>query len=246
MKKLTRTALALAVLAGFVAGLPAQAHGIWFAQRAKQTALIYGIGADDLDMVKRLPLITAASGYDANWQPVETTLRAAGPIVLADSKGQTTALAAIMDNGNWTKTPDGKWHNAGRDKVPDAVKAEHTFKYAVHLTGRTEKPMPALAGHKLQLVPMEAIPAEMGKTLKLKVLYQGKPQEGVSVQRDFLNDPDQTPQKTDANGMVTVTIRNQGLNVIAATYIATPAEPKLVDHEEHLATLSFALPHAEE
>ena len=33
----------------------AQAHGIWFAQRAKQLALIYGVGADDLDMVRRLP-----------------------------------------------------------------------------------------------------------------------------------------------------------------------------------------------
>jgi uncharacterized GH25 family protein len=246
MKKLTRTAVTLGVLVGFATGLPAQAHGIWFAQRAKQTALIYGIGADDLDMVKRLPLIIAAGGYDANWQPVETTLRASGPVVLADSKGQAVALAAIMDNGNWTKTPDGKWHNAGRDKVPNAVRAEHTFKYAVHLTGRPEKPMPALQGHKLQVVPLDAIPAEMGQTLKLQVLYQGKPQEGVSVQRDFLNDPDQTPQKTDSSGMVTVTIRNQGLNVIAATFIASPAEPKLVDHEEHLATLSFALPHAEE
>ena len=246
MKKLTHAVLGLGLLAGFATCLPAGAHGIWFAQRAKQTALIYGIGADDLDMAKRLPLITAATGYDANWQPIETTLRAAGPIVLADSKGQTAALAAIMDNGNWTKTPDGKWHNAGRDKVPNAVRAEHTYKYAVHLTGRPEKPIPALQGHKLQLVPLEAIPAEMGKTLKLQVLYQGKPQEGVSVQRDFLNDPDQVPQKTDANGTVTVTIRNQGLNVIAATFIATPAEPKLVDHEEHLATLSFALPHAEE
>jgi uncharacterized GH25 family protein len=246
MKKLMRSALAVATLTGFAATIPAEAHGIWFAQRAKQTALIYGIGADDLDMVKRLPLIKATTGYDANWQPVDTALRAAGPIVLAESKGPAVALAAIMDNGNWTKAPNGKWHNAGRDKVPDAVRAEHTYKYAVHLTGQPTKPMPALPGHTLQVVPLEAIPTEMGKPLKLRVLFQGKPQAGVSVQRDLVTDPDQEPQKTDADGVVTVTLRNQGLNVIAATYVASPAEPKLVDHDEHLATLSFVLPHAEE
>ncbi|MBJ7375941.1 MAG: DUF4198 domain-containing protein, partial [Sphingobium sp.] len=32
--------------------MPASAHGIWFAQRARQLALIYGVGADDLDAVK--------------------------------------------------------------------------------------------------------------------------------------------------------------------------------------------------
>jgi hypothetical protein len=34
---------------------PLSAHGIWFAQRAKQLALVYGVGADDLDAIKRLP-----------------------------------------------------------------------------------------------------------------------------------------------------------------------------------------------
>ena len=46
---------ATAVIAGLAFALPAGAHGIWFAQRATQLALMYGVGADDLDAVRRLP-----------------------------------------------------------------------------------------------------------------------------------------------------------------------------------------------
>ena len=61
MKKITGF-IAAALL---IATSAADAHGIWFAQRATQLALIYGVGADDLDSVKRLPLIKSVSGYDA-------------------------------------------------------------------------------------------------------------------------------------------------------------------------------------
>ena len=39
---------ALAVTACLLAMSAAHAHGIWFAQRATQLALLYGIGGDDL------------------------------------------------------------------------------------------------------------------------------------------------------------------------------------------------------
>jgi hypothetical protein len=45
--------MALATCIAFMPS-PADAHGIWFAQRARQLALVYGVGADDLDAVKRL------------------------------------------------------------------------------------------------------------------------------------------------------------------------------------------------
>ena len=47
-----RSVCAAALAAMMMSPVAAQAHGIWFAQRAKQLALIYGVGADDLDMVR--------------------------------------------------------------------------------------------------------------------------------------------------------------------------------------------------
>ena len=158
--RLVRTlSVALGVSTLLAATAPVGAHGIWFAQRARQLALVYGVGTDDLDAVKRLPLVKTVTGYDSDWAPVTTSLRAAGAIPVVDSDEPVAAVAATMDYGYWSKTPDGEWHNKGRDEVPNATLAEHNFKYAVHLTQVPTKPVPLFEGHTLQVVPADiAIP----------------------------------------------------------------------------------------
>ena len=59
MYKKLLTFCATALLASQV-----NAHGIYFAERATQLAMIYGVGADDLDTVKRLPKVEAIHGFD--------------------------------------------------------------------------------------------------------------------------------------------------------------------------------------
>lgn len=229
------------------AAAPLSAHGIWFAQRARQLALIYGVGADDLDAVKRLPMIKAVTGYDSDWAPVAVSLRPAGAIPVVDSDEPVAAVAAVMDYGYWSKTPDGEWHNAGRDVVPTATLAEHNFKYAVHLTQMPTKPVPLMEGHTLQLVPADLpIPQKMGEPMKVRVYYKGKPVAGATVMQDYVNDPDEAnPVKTAADGTATVKLRNQGINVLMAIYVGQTTDKK-VDHEEYRASLSFVLPHAPE
>lgn len=226
--------------------LPAQAHGIWFAQRATQTALIYGVGADDLDAVKRQPLVTRIVGYDEALQPVPTSLRVAGPLLLVDSEGDTALLGAVLYNGIWSRRPDGEWVKKGRDEVPDAVVAEKNYKYAVQIRGPLSAPLPAIPGHVLQIFPQGPIPALLDQPLKLKVMFDGKPAVGARVLRDYVNDPDATPLKTGKDGMVTIRVRNQGHNVVTAIYDGPSDEPAKADKMEHLATLSFTLPHAPE
>lgn len=246
MKRASRL-FATACLIGSMVVLPAaQAHGIWFAQRSTQLALIYGVGADDLDMVKRQPLVTSVAGYDANWKPVKTSLRVAGPLLLVDNEEPAIAVTAAMDNGIWSKTPDGEWEKKGRDEVPNATISERTIKYAVYLTGRPATPIPAFGDQVLQIVPIGQIPQQLGKPVKLRVLYNGKPIAGALINHDFVNDPDQVPAKTAADGTVTVNVRNQGLNVIAATYVGPSDQPKKYDRIEYRATLTFVLPHAPE
>jgi len=86
----------------------------------------------------------------------------------------------------------------------------------------------------------------MGKPLKLRVLFQGKPAAGARVLTDWVNDPDAKPIKTAKDGTVTIKVRNQGLNVITAIFDGPSDEPSKADKMEHLATLSFVLPHAPE
>jgi nickel transport protein len=246
MKRIAAIVTAI-LTASVIATSAAHAHGIWFAQRAKQLALIYGVGADDLDSVKRLPLIESVSGYDAQWRPVPASLRVAGPLLLVDSDSAPVAVSAVLQNGTWSKTADGEWHKKGRDEVPDAKISEKTIKYAVHIVGPLSAPLPPLPTQTLQIVPVDpTLPEMLGQPLKLRVLFQGKPVAGARVLTDFVNDPDGQPIKSAADGSVTIKVRNQGLNVVTAIFDGPSDDPKKVDKIEHLATLSFVLPHAPE
>ena len=225
MKTLGKLALAASVIAGLGAAAVAQAHGIWFAQRSNQLALIYGVGADDSDMVKRLPKVKSVTGYDETGKEVPTQFAPNGPLVVVNTENKPAIVAAILDNGLWSKTPDGKWHNKGKDEVPDATISEHTFKYTVHLRRLNVAP-PVLPAHKLQIVPLaNPLPDRWARHSRSGVLYEGKPVQGASVQADYVTDPDSEPVKTGADGTATIKVRNQGLNVVAAIFATPPANP---------------------
>lgn len=227
--------------------VPLSAHGIWFAERARQLALIYGVGADDLDAVGRMDKLTSVTGYDEDWFPVETSLRDGGLIPVVESELPVAAVAAVMNYGVWAKDPSGKWHNKGHDEVPDAVVSERTMKYAVHLTQMPKSQVPLLEGHNLQVVPAGTdIPQFYGEPITVQVFYMGEPVAGADVLADYVNDPDQTPFKTDEVGKVTLKIRNQGLNVIHAIYKGPSDDPNRYRIVEHRASLTFVLPHLPE
>lgn len=246
MKTLGKLALAASMIAGLGVASVAQAHGIWFAPRSSQLALIYGVGADDLDMVKRLPKVKSVTGYDETGKELPTQFAPNGPLVVVNTDNKPAIVAAVLDNGLWSKTPDGKWHNKGKDEVPDATISEHTFKYTVHLRGLNVAP-PLLPAHKLQIVPLaKQLPEQMGQELTVRVLYDGKPVQGASVQADYVTDPYAEPLKTGADGTATIKVRNRGLNVVVATLVAPPANPAKTNLDEHLATLSFVLPNLPE
>ena len=242
-------------LGGSMLASGVQAHAIWFASRASssstwsqtRTALIYGIGADDLDMVKRLDLVRNVSAYDAQMKPVPAELKAEGPIAVVEGADKAPVITAVMYNKVWSKPPNGgEWIEGGRDVLPNAIVSEKNWKYAVYIRGPISAPIRAFPDQVLQIVPVGKIPEKMGEPLKLRVLFKGKPAAGASVLRDFLNDPDAKPLKTGPDGAVTIKVRNQGLNVINAVLEGPSDEGKRIDRVEYEATLSFALPHKPE
>ena len=247
MKNLGRMFAAAGLAAGMALALDAQAHGFWFAQRANQLAMVFGVGADDLDVVKRLPKVTSFAAYDEDGKEVESKLAPNGPLVTVNTDNQPALVAAVMDYGMWAKTPDGKWHNKGMDEVPNAVISEKNYKYGVHIRRDLGKAMPLLPAQTLQIIPVkDKLPVKMGEPIKVKVVFQGKPVAGARVVGDWVNDPDAKPLKTAKDGTVTLKVRNQGLNVIGATFDAPPEDPAKTKKCEHFATLSFVLAHEPE
>ena len=246
--KITGTlAVVASLLAGMSAANLAQAHGIWFAQRSNQLALIYGLGADDLDVIKRQNKLKSFTAYDEHGKEVAAQLTPSGPLLVVNTDNKPAIVAAMMDYGLWSKAADGEWYNKGKDEVPNATVSLHTFKYAVHLREPLHGAMPVLPGQKLQIVPVgKQLPDRMGQPLTVRVLFDGKPVSGAEVQPDLVNDPDSTPLKTGADGTVTVKVRNQGLNVVVAKLDSPSSEPAKASTDEHEATLSFVLPHQPE
>ncbi|MEO7383730.1 MAG: DUF4198 domain-containing protein [Novosphingobium sp.] len=240
-------ALSVASLAAMmIASTAAQAHGIWFAQRAKQLALIFGLGADDLDMVRRLPQVESITAFDSDYRPIKAVARIAGPIVLVDADAQPTIIAAVMPYGVWSRVGTGEFEKKTLAEMPKATVSTKNIKYAVSIQGPLSKPMPALAGHSLQIVPVGTIPAIKGSPLTYRVLYKGAPLAGARLINDMVNDPDAKEVLTGADGTVTLPVRNQGLNVIRAVYDGPSDQPTLYRQMEHTATLAFTLPHVPE
>ena len=244
--KIKHLATAICSLAAFAVSVPVSAHSIWFAQRAKQLALIYGVGADDLDAVSRMDKLTSVEGFDSEGLPVETTLRVAGTIPVLDSEEPLAIAAATMDYGMWTKDASGIWHNTGKDEVEGNVEvSEHNFKYAVYMYSLDAK-VPLIKSQTLQIVPVGPIAEEKGAPLMVKAYYNGKPASGVQILTDYVTDPDQVPAVTGADGTTTIRPRNQGLNVLVGILVSGSDKPAKYDQMEHRASLAFVLPHLPE
>jgi nickel transport protein len=248
MKRIFRFGAAAATMVAGSAILVAQAdaHGIWFAQRAKQIAIIYGIGADDLEAVKRQPNMEQVLAFDADYQPIPAKLRTAGSLVLVDTDAPPTLVSAVLQNGTWSWLPDGEIVKKSKDEVPNATKTETTIKYAVSIQAPLTKPMPLIPTQALQIVPVGKIPEKLGQPLTYRVTWMGKPAAGAAVINDMVNDPDAVEVKTKADGTVTFPVRNQGLNVIRAVHVTPGPNPAKSDRVEHTATLAFTLAHKPE
>ena len=231
----------LALLAVSAVGL--DAHGIWFAERAGQLALVYGEGAEDGVIVSKLPGVRAVAAYDAAGTRLETKLIPSDHLLFVDTQRKPVVVTALLDNGIWTVTPDGGEVNKPKNEVPGARSAGRYYKYAVHLLGTLQKPLAALPDQTLQLTPVAAVlPRRRGEPLTLRALFEGKPLANAEVTVDFVNDPEGTPMRTGADGTLTVKVRNQGMNVMSVVHETPVSNSIAVDKVQHRATLSFVLP----
>lgn len=225
----------------------ASAHSIWFAQRAGELALIYGHGAEDLSVIKRIDKITSVGGVDAQGRAVTVVLKPTDHLAFVNIDNAPTIVTATMDNGLWTQGPDGKWLNKGKDEVPGFKQSGRYLKYSSHLRELPQTEVQPVPGLAFQIVPLgNKFPQTLGLPLKVRVLLNGQPAAGAKVWVDSVNDPDAEPVKTAKDGSVTLKVRNQGLNVIRAEIDTPPLDAAKSNKTEHSATLSFVLAHIPE
>jgi nickel transport protein len=119
-----------------------------------------------------------------------------------------------------------------------------SVKFAKAITG-PDAPFENVLGHVLEIVPLsDPAKVKSGQTLRLRVLFQGKPLAGVDVERGdgvtVVAEKDIPRFKTDADGIASVPIVKAGQHLLVIDYKASPsAVPEQANADMFSSTLWF-------
>ena len=76
-----------------------------------------------------------------------------------------------------------------------------------------------IKNQQLQILPVgNEFSDQKGAIVSYRITFNSKAVQGAKVINDLVNDPDQEPIISNDDGLVTLPLRNQGLNVVAAIY----------------------------
>lgn len=225
------------LLAGLLLCGQAAAHGLWTEQRRGNHEVIYGHGAED-DAFKA-DKISGAWAYDGAGKMVPVTVQRLHDHARLQPLRAPAVLAVALDNGAWSQTPEKKWINAGRSQVPESVRSLHTWKYSLAIHEEGAK-LPALDQLQMVIIPeRDPLSVGAGHKLPVRVLVDGKPAAGIKLIGDYRGAPDSVSAETDAEGRAEVTVRNEGLNVIAAEVSLAVENDKDIEERGLFASLTF-------
>lgn len=201
----------ICLLICFVLINPAEAHGVWFANRLDEVQLVLGEGYKDNAyspaMVKQL------YGYDADYKNVIVNkIDHKNYITIQPAKNLSVAVV-FFDYGYWSNGNDGKWHNSTMDKVKGSTIGTHAIKYSVNYLKSVDK-VQAINNIPLQIVPLkDPTKLKVGDLLPVQVLYEGKPYPYAEIIPDVVNHHT-VGMKTDKDGKAMVPVANGSINVI--------------------------------
>ncbi|WP_434673543.1 DUF4198 domain-containing protein [Pseudomonas sp. R1-15] len=202
-------------LLGMLLAIDASAHGLWTEQRRGNIEVIYGHGAEDNAF--KAQKISGAWAYDLGGKMIPVTVERLSDHARLQPLKPPAVLAVALDNGMWSQTADKKWTNEGRSKVPGAIESTQTFKYSLAIYEPGAK-LPKLEPIKFVILPeVDPLTVGPGQSLPVRVLLDGKPAAGVKLVGDYRSAPNTVSTETDAEGRAKVLVRNEGLNVIAAS-----------------------------
>lgn len=232
----TRHLLLATLLGSLIAG-PVAAHGLWTEQRRGQIETIYGHGAEDNAF--KAEKISDAWAFDRQGKPLAVEIQRLDDHARLKPAAAPAVLAVALDNGAWSQTPEKKWINAGRSQVPESVRSLHTWKYSLAIHEEGAK-LPALDQLQMVIIPeRDPLSVGAGHKLPVRVLVDGKPAAGIKLIGDYRGAPDSVSAETDAEGRAEVTVRNEGLNVIAAEVSLAVENDKDIEERGLFASLTF-------
>ena len=237
MKKFLAAALGAALGLGMYAA-PADAHGVYFANRLDQKALVLGEGP--LDNVYDPACALGIDAYDVNFAPTTVERVDYSDHIAVVPSDQLGVTATFFDYGYFAKTADGQViPTRDYSGIENLVSVTHARKYNVHYWSDAVKPG-GLYNVPIQIVPsVNPLTLRRGDTLELRIYKDGQPYANAPVIADVIGNLGAVTQ-ADANGYVSVRVANNGLNVVGVE-VGLPTGDANVT-EKVFSSLSFILP----
>jgi uncharacterized GH25 family protein len=252
-----RTAATFAVIA--ISGLSptvllpatASAHDIW---------LVKGVGGaievDYGDLAERLPpvatrlvsltLISDSGKTDLRATKLQPSVANGYPILLTKpiEAEPGSVVEASYDNGFFIVIPgDKSTTNTSPLMVPNGTGKKWIAKYSKLLLG--PESYKKVLGARLELVALKDPFANLGDTLPVKLLYNGKPYSGAEIAYTDglqpLSDKDQPKVKTGPDGVAMVPFR-KGRTLLTAELNVEPLHPPLANVDNLYVALTFETP----
>lgn len=243
VKKILFTSIALATCATQV-----YAHGVWAGMRADKLQIVYGEGP--LDNFYNPNWFNSATGYTADMHDAVVTVNKDGDNIFLQPDDNVEIISIISDNGYWSNTNSGKWVNQAKDENSEATKGKQHHKMSVNYINqniifKSEKPTkiesPQATGLEMEIVPaVDPRFLQAGDKLEVQVLFQGKPMKQVAVMPDSINRLGETVTTND-DGKVTITVANNGLNMIAIETAFERKDKTKADSDAYFSSLNFTL-----
>ncbi|MPZ41625.1 MAG: DUF4198 domain-containing protein [Rhizobiales bacterium] len=225
------------------------AHDLWLtftgSASARQVVLNYGHPGDRPPaLAEKVVDLTLISDKDRKslFKGLTFAVVRGAPVAISQPFADTgrELVTAIYDNGLWSKGADGEYRNALRTAVPGATEGMWSRKFAKAITG-SGAPFDAILGHPLEIVPLTDPAAARGATLRVRVLFEGKPVPNVKLERSHGRNASLV--ETDSEGIAVVAIAGAGEYTLSASHRKSPSSvPAFADVDLFGATYSFALP----
>jgi cobalt/nickel transport system permease protein len=196
----------LLCLASLLAGAAVCAHDYWIEKSGNGYTVVYGHGDKrteyDPANVKRLTV------YDKAGKPVEFRKEVQGKVLTVYPSGPASLIVADLDSGYWSKTIYG-WKNLPKRKASRVVEAVRTFHYSKSVVSWGDTAGRPVDGMRLDIIPLKN-PFDLrgGETVPVKVLYDGKPLAGATVEGDH-----EKVASTDNDGITKVPLK-KGRNLL--------------------------------
>ncbi len=193
-------------------------HDAWIEPKADHLVIVYGHigkleGYDPAKVKQVRALDCKGAGV-----PLQTTKNKDS--VTMSSKRAPAVATMLFDNGCWVSTTDG-WKNltkreaAGKFQVAEAMKSRKYAKTLLAPCGSFSKAV----GLRFEIVPQkDPLGLKPGEALPVKVLLDGKAFEGAEVRGTGVGHDAKNVPKTDKDGIASVVIEKNGLQVINAAY----------------------------